>query len=133
MPVVEIMVMRGFCGGLRALSAATIVDAASLQMVICFTIAVKPASSRLIPGTKILAKASSRRVCSGSLDGCSPMPDTIMLAIWSLGLSALCTALTSRTSPWVTLRCVKMVDSATPLKSRSSLSFDGVRATVKGH
>ena len=59
------------------------------------------------------------------------MPEMMRLAVWPLGLRALFTAPTSRTSPYVTLRWEEMIDCETPLEQRSSVSFDGVRATVK--
>ena len=53
-----------------------------------------------------------------------------MLAVSPLGLKAFFTASISRTSPWVILRWVEMVDWLTPLVRSSSVSFVGVRATA---
>lgn len=64
---------------------------------------------------------------------CAPMPEMIRFAVWPLGLRALFTALTSRTSPWVTLRWEEIADCSTPLERRSSVSFEGVRATCHVH
>ena len=98
-----------------------------------FVISLSAARTVFIPSSQIVGSASVAGLIGFGWNlGRAPTPKTMVSTSVELMKRVFLTAEMSLMSPWITFRLEVRVEDGMPAASRSEVSFEGVRTTVRG-